>query len=320
MKEAIPFSASWALDRVIELDRSFHGILTHSFFLKGYRRHLLFSAIAADLPSEAILRHFEGMSPRTIATDLFGSCPDGLLGILRRLPRKEPLEPDHYAQIHCILEEPKNPKRVALLQYAGAISSSQVKAILALDSDLVHPTVLEDLRCEEEAHLLNAISKALQEVCPTLNPSSLKLSLGKARDISKSVNGLLARHLVTEPIHLPQGFQHLGSGQQLDQAGMRFRNCLRNRLVYVASSIYAYACYEDVAIVELLKTNTAWLMVGVYKERNLPPSREEYDTIARKLLDVGIDAVRLSPPEKRAMIRRFSGHGYDFSLPNLLED
>ena len=95
-------------------------------------------------PVAQIARFLIALCPRDIARAVFGSVPEGFLGVLGRLGGDPLPDPADYRLAFSLFADPTNKARAKLLrQKGGQVSAKHLRIAATLSSVLVHQQVFE---------------------------------------------------------------------------------------------------------------------------------------------------------------------------------
>lgn len=180
------------------------------------------------------------LKPRRIVEALFGSCPDGYLGLLSRLGGGPLHDKKTYRNAFELFADPRHSPRAKVLgQLPGRITPEQISVAAGLADVLVHRAVIE--RCRpDEVQALNAFVVMITGRCNatpvSIRQSLDKLNLGTAGvGMNEWAEGWLARQVrlpFDPPIPATDPDLKLCLGVELTSLGRRLRNCAANRKSY----------------------------------------------------------------------------------------
>ncbi len=263
--------------------------------------------VLADLghvdPLAQIARALALMKPRRTLEILYGSCPDGLLGLFDRFGSQPINGPETYRLAFELFSRPEHRKRAKVLgQLPGQIRPEHVSIAASLDAVILHRALLERARKSEVA-ALNSFARTIVDLCdatPELIRESLDaLAVGTTGvRMDEWVQGWLARQVrlgVDPPIPADDPHLRLRIGGDLISLGRRFRNCARHRMGGCFAGdrlIYEYSGDSEVAVIELERltsgSDVRWMLAGAFRARNRRISASVAQAIQGKLDQFGI--------------------------------
>ncbi len=288
-----PF-AGWALDVALALDQAHPGFLAHSFRGSNLTRQARFAAFAAiDLhdpdalaeglrkvaapdyvsgtisPLVQIATYLLTLRPRRILEAVYGSCPDGLIGLFARLG-DSPISPDPhiYRLTWGLFAEPHHRERAKLLmETQGTVTAARIRVVSHLDGVLLRRSVLDHLTTPGEVASLQEAVRLIKSLVPEADDIRLGQSLDALGSRVGSHRSRI-RSLATWTLGWLEGMQNapvegpfpkddpdfrLLFGKGLLEAGHRFCNCLPDYLGHVALGrrLYYEWTKEPGAIIEL---------------------------------------------------------------------
>lgn len=254
-------------------------------------------------PLAQVARALILMKPRTTLETLYGSCPDGLLGLFERFGSQPLYAPETYRVAFELFSDPRQRHRAKVLgQLPGQIRPEHVTIAANLDERLLHRSVLERVRRGEVA-ALNDFVKMIEVLCdatPALIRASLDaLAVGTTGvRIDEWVQGWLARQVrlaVDPPIPADDPTLRLRVGGELASLGHRLRNCAGQRMGGCFAGdrlIYEFRGDGDEAVIELERLTSGsevrWLLSGAFRARNRRVSVSVAKAIQDKLDQFGI--------------------------------
>ncbi|MBM0204433.1 hypothetical protein JNW90_16045, partial [Micromonospora sp. STR1s_5] len=224
-------------------------------------------------------------------------------GVLTRLGVDVAGPPDLYRELRRLFvsRDPVDRKRARVLgQIEGDLSGERVGIASALAPDLLHPSIATKLDRASLAHTLNEAVAHLRTHCSTATAPALRHSLGQIG--SRSVESWLASwaarfdRLPDFNLSLPTDGPELvvlGSGAAIRDAGLRYRNCLSDRIADVLAGSRLYVEHppgpeHPGVIVELRRTSLGWLLEDLYGPSNRRVPKALAKEIRTKLSRAGI--------------------------------
>ena len=265
MQQPRPFSG-FNLQTACRLDAAYPGYLNHVLHAHALKRSAHFAAypeidfsqpeilatrLRALMPSvcEAsvdpvaqIVRALMLLPPRTILSGLYGSVPDGLLGLLSRLGFEPLSDRSDYRLAFSLFADPMHKARAKLLrQIEGQIASAKIQIAARLDPALLHRSVLDRLYDVEQVEVLHAALTLIRAAVPGVNDEVLRRSLHGLSPSDHDLSEWIARWLrrmervpITPPIPPGDAELRLLHGADMVELGRRFRNCAADRIASVA--------------------------------------------------------------------------------------
>jgi hypothetical protein len=262
-------------------------------------------------PDARIARALAVMTPRTTIECVFGTCPDGLLGLFERFGSQPLYGPETYRLAFELFSRPEHRRRAKVLgQLPGQVRPEHVTVAASLDERLLHRSVLE--RCHQrEVAALNRFAEMIVDLCdatPTLIRESLdQLAVGtRGCKMTEWAEGWMARqvHLpFAAPIPSNDPDLKLCLGAELDSLGRRFRNCAAQRKSFTFLGerlIFEVVKPGEPAVLELLRLTTGeqakWVCEDLRGPRNRRVSPEMAAWVQAKLDQYGIFYQSVAPP------------------------
>jgi len=220
-------------------------------------------------PVAQIAGYLLTLRARRILDGLYGSCPDGVVGLFTRLG-DSPIssDPHVYRLAWSLFAEPQQRQRAKLLmQTEGTITAARIRVVSELDGILLRRSVLDRLATPGEVASFREAIRLIQSLVPEADETRLGQSLdalGPAVGNHWSrMQGLAVWTLgwlegmqkapVTGPFRDNDPDLRLLFGKALLEAGRRYGNCVPKHLGYVAVGrrLYYEWLREPGAIIEL---------------------------------------------------------------------
>lgn len=269
-------------------------------------------------PHAQIARALILMKPRRTIEALFGSCPDGFLGLLARLGGDPQYGKETYRNAFELFAKPEHRKRAKVLgQLSGRITAEHIAVVAGLDDVLVHHAVVRRARFREVA-TLNTFAGMLADQCAA-TPEAIKESLdalpvaAESGRMNEWVQGWLSRQVslpIDPPIPATDPDLKLRLGAELSSLGRRLRNCAGQRQSFSFLGdrlIYEWVRPGETAVLELLRLTsggeTKWVCENLLGRANRRVSPELAASVRSKLDEHGILYQSLTRPsvEQQAM-------------------
>ena len=223
--------------------------------------------------------------PRHIVEAVFGSVPDGLMGVLKRLGHQPFTNTRLYRVLHDLLATPfHRQKAIVLREIGGPLNETTIQIIRELDAPWLRPEVVIRLRSLEEMRLFQEAVTLVTYLRPDLSDDDLARSfesLGARTDLQTWVSRCIqsaTRFPPGPPISDDGEFRCLRTGAEMQDAARYFRNCLASKGPEVALGRVAFVLYTPgPALIELARLtdglkdqwapsqvpNIAWRMIEV---------------------------------------------------------
>ncbi len=292
-------------------------------------------------PVAQIARGFISLYPRDIARAVFGSVPEGFLGLLGRLGADPMPEAGDYRLAFNLFADPSYKARAKLLrQKTGQVSPKHLRIAALLAPVLVHQQVFDRIRSVDVAETLNMALGLIRQVHPAVTDEMLRASLDglspKDHDLSEWVGTWLSKAEcvpMTSPFPADDPDLKLISPAKLAELGRRFRNCAASYGSYLALGthlVFEWTRPSQTAVIVLRSlSDGCWLIEQVRSESNGVPNHETLLAIRGKLQSHGI--LRYGGSGRAEITKRLAhflrlygleGHGdlLDEGLPDPFED
>lgn len=254
-------------------------------------------------PLAQVARALILLKPRRVVEALFGSCPDGYLGLLSRLGCDPLPSKETYRSAFDLFSDPRHRQRAKVLgQLPGRVTAEHIAVVAGLDDALVHRAVVEKAK-SAEVRALNQFVTMIGDFCGA-TPASIRESLNKLNlgttgvGMNEWAQGWMARQLrlpFDPPIPATDPNFKLCLGVELTSLGRRMRNCAGQRQSYTFLSerlIYEWTGPGGPAVLELLRltsgTEVRFVLEDLRAPRNRRVSPELATVIQSKLNDYGI--------------------------------
>lgn len=289
--------------------------------------------VLADLrhldPLAQIARALILLKPRRALEVLYGSCPNGLLGLFARIGSQPLYGAETYRLAFDLFSRPKHRRRAKVLgQLPGQIRPEHIAVIASLDDVLVHRAVLERARLGEVA-ALNSFVKMVVPLCnatPALIGESLNtLAVGTSGvRMTEWAEGWMARQIrlpFDPPVPASDPDLRLRLGTDLDSLGRRLRNCAAQRKSYSFLSerlIYEVIGFGEPAVLELLRLTSGgeakWACEDLRGPRNRRVSPAMAAWVQSKLDQHGIFYQKVAhPTDEQQALNRLVDHTTSFT-------
>lgn len=251
------------------------------------------------------------LQPRSVVEAVFGTVPDGLLGLLARLGAEPLADFSLYRTAFNLYADPQHRRRAALLrQIEGKVSHTKIAAAARLPDVLLRAAVLNKIHdVPVQLPSLSAFVNYIRVVCDA-DDAAIAHSLNDLRsgtsgqDLKSWAQTWMMRQVrlhVPPPIPAEDAAFSLIVGRDLARIGREFRNCLGERLAeaFLASTIhYLWTDAPSGAAVVALSplSDGGWFVEDVRQARNRRLSSSGVRALRTALGKYGI-AIHLLAPE-----------------------
>lgn len=234
------------------------------------------------------------LKPAQVLRAIYNSVPDALLGTLKRVGPDPFGRLGLYRDLFRLFAEPEERERADLIrQFPGKLTEERLEIALALDSALLHQRVFERVADLEGAEQANAAVRLIRATVSTATTAELRRSVA----VLPQVIGLstwaaswlrrLDRPLAAPPALSDPDLTVLGVAD-LRAASLRLRNCLRERVLHVATGRDCYVVSPG-AVAELRRTSDGrWVLFDMWGPGNERPDERIADEMRRKLEAAGV--------------------------------
>jgi hypothetical protein len=311
--------SGWAIDHLIALDAAHPGILRFALQASPLRRQGIFLTLAhlrrgsatdlaarlshaSDLPRSAdplavIASALMEQRVRDIVQALHPGV-DGLTGALNKIGDGA-LHQLKYRMLVRMLADP-DQRRANVLKQMRAISETTLSVLRVIDPAFLHPDpdLIQRFRSTASVEGFNAVVDLIRRIVPAVADADLLASV-KALGSASSLDGWAQRWLakaefpMLPPIHDDKEWRVLGSGEAMQEAAARFRNCLRDKISVCALGRAAYVEWRsEPAIIELIafsgtQGRARYAVQGVHGYRNARVAPGVIDAICAKAAAAG---------------------------------
>ncbi len=226
-----------------------------------------------------------------------GSCPSGTITALGKMGRR-PCAGARYLELLSLLHDHKTSK---YLRHAASISPNLIKLLATSDTQIQLP--YDTIRSVKPGSIeafnetFNLAVKSIRELRPELTDDELEASLKKASksdgfDLADWLDRLISRASFPPPPWAGTSeLVPLESGQEMDAASRRFRNCLNSEIKWVLEgNSYYYVWHgREEAVVQLQRSNRfGWGVSEILGKQNRNVSIGTRTEILRTLSKFGI--------------------------------
>jgi|GEM_PF-2315859 hypothetical protein len=347
---AFSIAAGWALNRVLQIDDAAPGFVAHVCRARLTWRQTLWAALSVDADTNpaAVLRltgdpgsldqsplnlraefgrAVLSVAPRDLSEIVFGSCPDGWLGSLRKL-HGQPLDhPESYAALFGLLasSNPLDHERRAALLETGSLDESMICAVLSIrDPNLITPTIVQKMRGSEDVARFEAGVTLVRRLCSWAGDEDIRRAASQAPDrLGRSwLRAILAKADRPCPEHHPCDADpdlERVAVRDAKRIGQEFQNCLEpSRILPKAlSGVWALVVWHGAGLLIDTRMDDAgvWHVERVHRRCNARVESEHLLRVRERLEPLGVRCfVPASPNADLASVGRIWGGWEDASF------
>ncbi len=340
---------SWLLAHLAELDKTDVGLLREVISAPGDRLACIAAAlaIASDCShqdrSKVFVMHLRESSCRSLLTYCAqGDLPPSFLPLLRKSSTSIQ-SPNFYLSLLNWLRGNPSPAKLKALHYAKSFTLKTLAVLDALDPIAIHVNTLAFVPNVYNARILNAQIRFVRACCPSVSEKEIGWHvrrLGKAYNAAwnefhsggeyfdkpnQFITGFINRlRFPDAPMNPCDEVDLLDTPKKMIDASLRFRNCLRDKIIDVARGERYYFIWRSSvgdAIVELrIEPPTGVRLNDIRAARNSEVPPLVRDEVVRFLEGQGIPDL---PSWEDFLLEDIdSYHGEDFlkSWKQLSED
>ncbi|WP_419318412.1 hypothetical protein ACN2C7_16685 [Caulobacter sp. ErkDOM-E] len=286
MPEPRQATFGWATADLIHLDRLAPGLIGRVMTVSPRRRQAIFAVIASraythigqvdDATLDAELAHILRQERAAeILAYAFGAVPEGLMGTLEKFDVGPMPTSDAYEKLRLVFTDPANRAKADLLARVTTINEGKLAVIDALDPRWRIETVLDRINLAMAARELNRAMAFVQAACSKATDETLVRALSRL-PAERSLADLVTRYLrradrfPDQPVNATQELRPLIGAEDFLRTGLRYRNCLRDRIGDALTGRAAFIEFRGEAILELhpLAGGFGWLLEEVHVARN----------------------------------------------------
>ncbi|HRD26681.1 MAG TPA: hypothetical protein PLO65_00110 [Caulobacter sp.] len=318
-----PVHSGWALDQVVQIDDAAPGFLARVCRARLQWRQALWACLAAagatsgevvfrltgddgwlTASRRPVIAEFAAVAPKASARDLieasYRSCPDGLLGALRKLHGQPFGLPDFYGLLHRLFasDDPLDRRRRAALEQCGTLDECRLEAVLAMsDPGLLVPGVVNGLDGEEAVRRFERDVAIIRRLCSWATDDAIKEAVTQARE--RRSRPFLAAMLSradrlfpeTHPCDADPDLERFPIAKARE-VGQSFRNCLSPEriLPQAASGVWAMILWRgaELLIETRLLDSGAWAVHRVHAAGNQRVERQTLLRVRDRLAPLGV--------------------------------
>ncbi|QDM16136.1 hypothetical protein FNL55_08970 [Tardiphaga sp. vice352] len=318
--------SGWPLRALCDFDTASPHFFGHVLTASDLKRQCVFSALAEIEQNARTLAGALGaasgvqgrdplaqsarslvlLKPAQVLRAIYNSVPDALLGTLKRVGPDPFSRLGLYRDLFRLFAEPEERERADLIrQFPGKLTEERLEIALALDSALLHQRVFERVADLDDAEQANAAVRLIRATVSTATTAELRRSVA----VLPQVIGLstwaaswlrrLDRPLAAPPALSDPDLTVLGVAD-LRAASMQLRNCLRERVLHVATGrdCYVVSTASPGAVAELRRTSDGrWVLFDMWGPGNDRPDQNVADEMRGKLEAAGVVSLAAAVPE-----------------------
>lgn len=207
--------------------------------------------------------------PRSVIETLYGACPPGFIGALRRTVDR-PQPQIYYQKLYEVFSDQRYSKHAHALRHVHRLDLETLLATLALPQALVLPCVIRQSRTPQDAERLSTAARLLASIHPRFSdPRQLRAAASKANSIRDVMTGAVKKVdcLISPPFDLSAiGLVPLSSTALMRARAREYGNCLNQAFMIAAVLGGDRFVYEDRSarlLVEIGRTKNDWAVLGV---------------------------------------------------------
>lgn len=312
LKRVLAAPNGWTLEAFCLLDEAQPGVLRFATSSRPEWRHAVAMAVANGLfdhadrfceaatgeppeegPWSTILAQVATilmiMEPKAIIEASFGSCPDGIVGALRKLAF-DPLSREAFLALHAVFVAPTMSVRWKAIMQLPRLDQDLFDAACTLDVLVLSPGLIGRAKSRLGAERINRQLLAIRRHCSTATDEALIKSLS---DLSPdtSTEGWSRSWLARADQNVPQPpwpgndtLVPLVTGDLLSKAARSTRTCIRTRVHQVLEGRAAFYLDAEASVIAcVIRTTSGWIATQVVAEGNgmVPPAVQKrvFDTL-----------------------------------------
>lgn len=320
---AFSIAAGWALTRAIHIDDACPGFLAHVCRARLAWRQMVWASLAAgaDTNPDVIFRltgearslnatqtemradfgrAVLAVAPSDLSEIVFGACPGGWIGALRKLHGQPLSQPDSYTVLFRLFasDDPNDRRRSAALAQVAALDEEMIVASMALtETALITPTIIRRLRSREDVARFEAGVAAARRFCSWARDDDIRdaASAGPDRLGRSWLRSILSKADRPCPEHHPcdadPALERIAV-KDAKAVGQEFENCLEpSRILPKAlSGIWALIVWRDAGMLidTRMDDGGVWHVERVHRRRNARVEIEHLVQVRQRLEPLGV--------------------------------
>lgn len=236
-----------------------------------------------------------------------------------------------YRRLWNIMAADPRDGRTRTLSSMKTLNTASLEAIERLEPMLLHPEILKAMTTPQQVEDANGLLRVLRASRPHLTDEQITRGLRQSLRAGKSLR-MFVRKAITRAERLPdppfpptEDFRPLTTAADLQEFGLRMRNCAADKIAEVALGLsYVYEVTyraEDGAIttlaIELTPLTDTWMVNQIKLKHNLRPRRHIVQAVCDRLRSIGI--LIPGPPPNSLYTKSVARH-LDVLYINGLED
>lgn len=238
-----------------------------------------------------LIRHAK---PRTVIEQLYGGCPPGFLGALRRtVNRSQPRV--FYTKLFEVFSEHRYRAHARALAHVDRLDVDTIFAMLSLPRELLLPTVVRQIRRPEKANEIATAVRLLASAHPGFSdPRNLRKAVSAGRSVKAVLVQALTRidRFVPAPLNLSGlGLEPVHSTQLMRARSREYGNCLGQAFMiaaFLGGDRYVYEDRPARLLIEIGRTKDGWCFLSCNSPGRRPIDSNIAEAVEQKLADVGI--------------------------------
>jgi len=236
------------------------------------------------------------MSARQLIEVVFGSCPSGLLGALRKLHGEAPTQPEFYRRLHSVFvsSDPLDRLRAKAIEQVGGLSEGRVEAALAVrDPALLVPAIVMGFHSVEAARRAEDQVAAVRKLVPAVSDKDISDAFRAGRQhFAPWFRSLLKQAAPNSPLPTDdhEDFARV-CGSNAKAIGTAMQNCLDEDRVMPRSlsGVWAMVLWKpESLILELRLFDLGWCVTAIHRPKNAEVERSHVAQVAARVGTLGI--------------------------------
>lgn len=304
----------WVLDRLVEIDQTAPGILTHFLLSSIERRHVIAAYLSVDRPhaefrcAEQVAWFLREAGHDAILRSAFTVVPAGLRRALSRTISE--IQPRRYYPYLRALIARGEPSTVRLIERMPELSLAKLSIIRVLPLDARRIKLVERISslavARDVASFISLLTVAGVDRCAMID--ALETGTRPMREVARA--WALRATFPNHPVAATDDYRPIGCGAELRAIAGEFNNCMRSYIADVLDNIASFAVFThqgEKAIVHIVQGGSRWKLQGLYGLGNQsvsPGLRVQAEALVR---GQGVEVpVRGGPKRKHDAVRRLA--------------
>jgi len=299
--------SSWALNQIVDLDRSSPGLAGSYLRASPERQHVIaafLSSPASHKPDRSTMARLLMLGGhKAILQAAFGSVPAGYRSALARTVGG--LQPQaYYRYLRWLLNRGDNRNGATALRHLTQLSYERLRVAAALPSNLRLPSIIGMHTDRAHARRSASLLRLLTEV--GVSKDGLLAALRSAKNVRQFDATWLRwaerARLPAGPVPASESYQPVRTALEMKRLARRYRNCLRRYLTEAFEETVAFGLYRSEAgeaVVHLYRKDGEWLLDDLHGRENRPVAAQLRTDATSFLKGMGIaETVRLRRPRR----------------------